>query len=61
MAMVAAGSADLYVEFGIHAWDIAAGALIVKEAGGVCIDPAGNRTLSVVYSYSSTVNEIGLC
>ncbi|XP_053607435.1 inositol monophosphatase 1 [Plodia interpunctella] len=41
MAMVALGGADAYFEFGIHAWDIAAGAIIVREAGGVCIDPAG--------------------
>jgi myo-inositol-1(or 4)-monophosphatase len=41
MAMVALGASDAYVEFGIHAWDIAAGDLIVREAGGVVIDPAG--------------------
>ncbi|XP_046959299.1 inositol monophosphatase 1 [Vanessa cardui] len=41
MAMVALGGSDAYFEFGIHAWDIAAGDIIVREAGGVCIDPAG--------------------
>lgn len=41
MAMVALGSADGYYECGIHIWDIAAGELLVKEAGGVVIDPAG--------------------
>ncbi|EFN83275.1 Inositol monophosphatase [Harpegnathos saltator] len=41
MCMVALGGADVYFEFGIHAWDIAAGDLIVREAGGVSIDPAG--------------------
>lgn len=41
MAMVALGSADGYIECGIHIWDIAAGELLVKEAGGVVIDPAG--------------------
>ncbi|XP_013143245.1 PREDICTED: inositol monophosphatase 1 [Papilio polytes] len=41
MAMVAEGRADANFEFGIHIWDIAAGCLIVKEAGGVCIDPSG--------------------
>lgn len=39
--MVACGAADCNFEFGIHAWDIAAGDLLVREAGGVCIDPAG--------------------
>ncbi|KAF7385697.1 hypothetical protein HZH66_011539 [Vespula vulgaris] len=41
MCMVALGGADICFEYGIHAWDIAAGDLIVREAGGVCIDPAG--------------------
>ncbi|XP_029169753.1 inositol monophosphatase 1-like [Nylanderia fulva] len=41
ICMVALGGADAYFEFGIHAWDIAAGDLIVREAGGVSIDPAG--------------------
>lgn len=41
MAMVALGGADANYEFGIHAWDIAAGDILVREAGGVCIDPAG--------------------
>ncbi|XP_075973148.1 inositol monophosphatase 1-like [Anticarsia gemmatalis] len=41
MAMVAMGGADANFEYGIHAWDIAAGDIIVREAGGVCIDPAG--------------------
>lgn len=41
MCMVAFGGADVFFEYGIHAWDIAAGDLIVREAGGVCIDPAG--------------------
>ena len=42
MCMVALGGADVNFEFGIHIWDFAAGDLIVREAGGVCIDPAGN-------------------
>lgn len=41
MAMVALGAADVNFEYGIHAWDIAAGDLIVREAGGVVVDPAG--------------------
>ncbi|XP_015509775.1 inositol monophosphatase 1 [Neodiprion pinetum] len=41
MCMVALGGADCNFEYGIHAWDIAAGDIIVREAGGVCIDPSG--------------------
>lgn len=41
--MVALGAADAYFECGIHIWDIAAGELLIKEAGGVVIDPAGGQ------------------
>lgn len=41
MSMVALGAADAYYEFGIHAWDVCAADLLVREAGGVVIDPAG--------------------
>jgi hypothetical protein len=43
MAMVALGGTDANFEFGVHAWDMAAGYLIVTEAGGVVIDPAGTK------------------
>ena len=39
LAMTAAGQVDLYFQSGIHIWDFAAGALLVKEAGGIVIDP----------------------
>lgn len=45
MAMVAMGGADAYFEFGIHAWDYGAGDLLVREAGGVCLDPAGKMNV----------------
>jgi myo-inositol-1(or 4)-monophosphatase len=35
MVYVAAGRLDAYFETGLHAWDLAAGALIVREAGGI--------------------------
>ncbi|XP_064409833.1 inositol monophosphatase 1 [Latimeria chalumnae] len=41
MCIVATGGADAYYEMGIHCWDIAAAAVIVREAGGVVIDTAG--------------------
>lgn len=41
MATLATGATDCYYEFGQHIWDIAAGDLLVREAGGVTIDPAG--------------------
>ena len=41
MCFCAAGSIDAHFTVGIHIWDIAAGYLIVREAGGVVIDTGG--------------------
>ncbi|MEE8581168.1 MAG: inositol monophosphatase family protein [Myxococcota bacterium] len=38
LCYVAAGRLDGYWEFALHAWDVAAGFLIVEEAGGRCSD-----------------------
>jgi len=38
LAYVAAGRVDGFWEMGLEKWDMAAGALIVAEAGGDCID-----------------------
>eukprot|EP01117_Protostelium_nocturnum_P017882 TRINITY_DN7360_c0_g1_i2.p1 TRINITY_DN7360_c0_g1~~TRINITY_DN7360_c0_g1_i2.p1 ORF type:complete len:237 (+),score=64.68 TRINITY_DN7360_c0_g1_i2:213-923(+) len=45
LCSVALGRLDAFYEFGIHPWDIAAGVLIVKEAGGVAIDPLNGGSL----------------
>ena len=39
---VAAGRFDGFWELALEAWDVAAGTLIVREAGGVVTDPLGN-------------------
>jgi myo-inositol-1(or 4)-monophosphatase len=41
LAWVAAGRYDGYWELGILPWDIAAGMLVVREAGGYVTDPTG--------------------
>ncbi len=41
LAYVACGRLDLFWEFGLHPWDIAAGILLVREAGGACTDMRG--------------------
>ncbi|XP_061589064.1 inositol monophosphatase 1 isoform X2 [Cololabis saira] len=41
MCLVALGCVEAYYEIGIHVWDIAAGLLIVSEAGGVLMDVTG--------------------
>ncbi|XP_062128288.1 inositol monophosphatase 1-like [Drosophila sulfurigaster albostrigata] len=43
LCLVAMGAADGYYEFYPHCWDTAAGVLLVREAGGVVIDPAGGE------------------
>ncbi|KAM9826878.1 inositol monophosphatase 1-like [Neosynchiropus ocellatus] len=43
MCLVASGAVEAFFEIGIHCWDIAAGAVIVKEAGGVLLDVDGGQ------------------
>ena len=45
LAYVAAGRCDLYWERNIKAWDMAAGILLVREAGGVVSDMAGAQRM----------------
>jgi len=41
LAYVACGRLDLFWEFSLNPWDIAAGVLLVREAGGICSDMRG--------------------
>jgi len=43
IAYVACGRYDGFYEYGLHPWDIAAGILLVKEAGGSVSDFAGHK------------------
>lgn len=52
LAYVAAGRMDAFFEIGLKPWDIAAGELIVREAGGTVTDFTGN------HSYMSSGNII---
>ncbi len=45
MAYVAAGRMDAYWEDGISAWDIAAGIILVREAGGFVSDKTGGQKM----------------
>ncbi|TDG97409.1 hypothetical protein EPR50_G00226150 [Perca flavescens] len=47
MCLVASGASEAFFEIGIHCWDVAAGAVIVKEAGGLVLDVDG------VYAFKS--------
>jgi myo-inositol-1(or 4)-monophosphatase len=41
LAYVACGRFDGFYEYGLNAWDVAGGALLVKEAGGIVTDFSG--------------------
>jgi myo-inositol-1(or 4)-monophosphatase len=41
LCWLAMGRLDAYYEQGVHAWDIAAAALVVREAGGELVGPDG--------------------
>ncbi|XP_043990691.1 inositol monophosphatase 1 [Gambusia affinis] len=41
LSLVASGCVEAYYEMGMHVWDIAAGSLLVLEAGGVVMDVDG--------------------
>jgi len=43
LAYVAAGRLDGFWEFGLEKWDIAAGVLMIREAGGMVADPSGGE------------------
>lgn len=42
MCFVASGDLDAHFTYGIHIWDMAAGDLIVREAGGTVVNTDGN-------------------
>ena len=44
LAYVAAGRYDGFLEIGLSPWDIAAGCLLITEAGGLVGDLEGNNT-----------------
>ena len=43
LAYVACGRFEVFYEYGLHQWDVAAGTLIVREAGGRVSDFSGNE------------------
>jgi myo-inositol-1(or 4)-monophosphatase len=45
LAWVASGRYDGYWELGLNRWDMAAGLLLVREAGGFATDPTGDDPL----------------
>lgn len=52
LAYVACGRFDAFYEYSLHAWDVAAGALIVQEAGGKVTDFEGGNN----YIFGKEIN-----
>ena len=57
MAYVASGRYDGYFQNNLHLWDIAAGIILVKEAGGIVneIDLSENKNIKIIAS-STDIN-----
>jgi myo-inositol-1(or 4)-monophosphatase len=63
LAYVAAGRLDGFWEFGLAPWDIAAGALLVREAGGIVTDCEGGENYmdsgNIIAAGPKVVPELG--
>ncbi len=60
LAYIAAGRLDGYWELRLKPWDVAAGILLVREAGGVCTDFSGNAETARLLSGAEMVASNGL-
>ncbi len=64
LAYVACGRFDLFYEYGLQTWDVAAGVLIVKQAGGLVTDFSGNSNFifgkEIIASNKLVHNEFNL-
>lgn len=60
LCYVARGTLDLYWEAGVHAWDVAAGAVIVREAGGILANWKQGERQDGVETYDLCAREV-LC
>lgn len=59
LAYVACGRMDGFFEYGLHPWDVAAGSLIVKEAGGIVTDFQNNNNFifgKEILAFSSSIH-----
>jgi len=59
LAYIAAGRLDGYWEIRLKPWDVAAGILLVREAGGVCTDFAGHAETARLLSGAEIVASNG--
>ena len=61
MALLASGTLDGFWELHLNAWDVAAGTLLVREAGGVVTDFAGSEALDdVLFGRNIVAGNVGV-
>ena len=48
LACLACGRLDGYWEFNLSSWDVAAGIIIIREAGGKVVDIEGGKKVSII-------------
>lgn len=58
LSCVAAGLLDGYWELALHEWDVCAGELIVREAGGVVCELRSDRGVSIAAGNETIVREM---
>jgi myo-inositol-1(or 4)-monophosphatase len=61
LCSVACGRVDAFYERGVRSWDVAAGELIVREAGGTVSDLAGGRDLDRIVVAAGPGIHVDLC
>ncbi len=58
LAYVACGRFDVFFEYSLHPWDVAAGTILVREAGGVVSDFSGKMQGMSGYEIVATNNPV---
>jgi myo-inositol-1(or 4)-monophosphatase len=58
LCCTAMGTIDAYLEFNLNLWDVCAGQLIVREAGGLVIPLCDNRKISIIAGPEKLVKEL---
>ena len=61
LCCTAMGTIDAYWEFNLNLWDVCAGQLIVREAGGQVVPLCDNRKISIIAGPEKLVKELFLC
>ena len=59
LCCVAAGMLDGFWELALHEWDVCAGELIIREAGGEVVALRADRGVSIVAGNETIIREIG--